>query len=57
MTKLVLSGIALKETVEIDVSVMERGSVIPGFQPSEANIVRRITQRNSAFRASVGGFF
>ena len=39
VTELVLSGIALEEAVEIDVSTMEAGSVILRFQSADADAV------------------
>jgi hypothetical protein len=42
VSKLILTGIALKEAVEIDVSASEPGSVVPEFQSPDSNFLPRI---------------
>ena len=42
VSKLILTGIALKEAVEVDVSATEPGSLIPGFQSPDSNFLPRV---------------
>jgi hypothetical protein len=40
--ELILTGIALKEAVEVDISATEFGSIVPGFQSPDSNLLLRV---------------
>ena len=42
VSKLILTGIALKEAVEVDILATESGSVVPGFQSPYTNFLLRV---------------
>jgi len=43
VSKLVLTGVALEKAIEVDISAAKFGSVVPGFQPPDANFELRVT--------------
>ena len=50
VSKLILTGIALKEAVEVDVSATEPGSVVPGFQSPDSNFLPRVNHETALSR-------
>lgn len=43
VSKLILTGVPLKKTIEFDVSTAKFASIVPGFQPPNANFETRAT--------------
>ncbi len=42
VSKLILSGVALKESIEVDIPTAKSRSVVPGLQPTDASLVLAI---------------
>ena len=43
VSKLIPAGVALKEAIEVDISAAKFGSVVPGFQPPDADFALRVS--------------
>lgn len=43
VSKLILAGVALEEAIEVDIATAKSASIVPGFQPPNANFGLRVT--------------
>ena len=47
VSKLILTGIALKEAIEVDIPATKIRSVVPGFQSADANFMLRVSHERA----------